>query len=100
MIHIPCEISLATQSDATQSQDRPDAPAPFEPFLTCHFNSAMIGLNLYVHFHCLQANLSGAKPRTTIPATEKNTSHFVGHGLGCLCPTVRRVRWLVHAQVD
>lgn len=27
----------------------------------------------------------GAKPRTTIRATEKNTSHFVGRGLGCLC---------------
>ena len=82
------ENLMARQRDATKSQDRPDAPAAFEPFLTCHFKSVMIGLNLCVHFHCfhcLSANLSGAKPRTTIRATEKNTSHFVGHGLGCLC---------------
>ena len=43
VLHIPCENLMARQRDATKSQDRPDAPAPFEPFLTCHFKSVMIG---------------------------------------------------------
>lgn len=54
VLHIPCENLFARQRDATKSQDRPDAPAPFEPFLNWHFKSVMIGLNLCVHFHCFR----------------------------------------------